>query len=287
MATPRSPSSAMSEVGRVGRLDLHYQRQGQKTILAKSRCSSPWHLFPPMYLDSSGCAFTSLVNPSGGFVAGDHLSIQASVGRAAHVVLSTPSANRVYRSLGGEARQTVNLTVAPGGVLEWFPEVTIPFAGSRFVQTIDLRLAEGATAVIWDSLASGRVARGERWAFESVQNEIQMTTSSGGRLLERSEITPTRGRAGLASAYDYVASLFVVCDATDRATWSPLREDLADLLDSMGDDVLGGVTEPSVQGLAVKLVARSAQGLAAAQDALWHAVRIRLLGLARPELRRY
>ena len=115
MATPRSPSSAMSEVGRVGRLDLHYQRQGQKTILAKSRCSSPWHLFPPMYLDSSGCAFTSLFNPSGGFVAGDHLSIQASVGRAAHVVLSSPSANRVYRSLGGEARQTVNLTVAPGG----------------------------------------------------------------------------------------------------------------------------------------------------------------------------
>jgi urease accessory protein len=287
MAPLRVSSSAISDVGRVGRLELNYERQGHRTILTKSRCSSPWHLFPPMYLDSSGCAFTSLVNPSGGFVAGDHLSIHASVGRDAHVVLSTPSANRVYRSLGKVARQTVNLTVAPGGVLEWFPEVTIPFAGSRFVQTIDLRLAEGATAVIWDSLASGRVARGERWVFESLRNEIQMRTSSRGRLLERSEITPTRDSAGVISRYDYVASLFMVCDATDRATWSPLREDLADLLDSMGDDLLGGVTEPSVPGLAVKLVARSAQALVAAQDALWHAVRIRLFGLARPELRRY
>ena len=287
MAMPRSTLSNMSEVGRVGKLDLDYGRQGHRTILTKSRCSSPWHLFPPMYLDSSGCAFTSLINPSSGFVAGDHLSIHASVGCDAHVVLSTPSANRVYRSLGKEARQTVKLSVASGGVLEWFPEVTIPFAGSRFVQTIDLRLAEGATALIWDSLASGRVARGERWGFESLRNEIQMTTSSGGRLLERSEITPTRDRAGLISRYDYVASLFVVSDATNRAMWSPLREELADLLDSMGDDVLGGVTEPSVPGLAVKLVTRSAQGLAAAQDALWHAVRIRLLGLARPELRRY
>jgi len=287
MATLRFSSSAISDVGRVGRLELYYERQGHRTILTKSRCSSPWHLFPPMYLDSSGCAFTSLVNPSGGFVAGDQLSIQASVGRNAHVVLSTPSANRVYRSLGEEARQTVNLSIATGGVLEWFPEVTIPFAGSRSAQTVDVTLAKGATALIWDSLASGRVARGERWGFESLRNEIQMTTSSGGRLLERSEITPTRGRAGLISRYDYVASLFVVSDATDRATWSPLREDLADLLDSMGDDVLGGVTEPSVPGLAVKLVARSAQGLAAAQDALWHAVRIRLLGLERPELRRY
>lgn len=160
-------------------------------------CQPLASLFPPTYLDASGCAFTSLVNPSGGFVTEDHLSIQASVGRDAHVVLSTPSANRVYRSSGGEARQTVNLSVASGGVLEWFPEVTIPFAGSCFVQTIDLRLAEGATALIWDSLARGRVARGERWAFESLQNEIQITTSSAGRVLERSEITPTRSGIGL------------------------------------------------------------------------------------------
>src|SRR5512132_1948919 len=166
MATLRSPPSAMSEVGRVGKLDLDYGRQGQRTILTKSRCSSPWHLFPPMYWDSSGGAFTSLVHPSGGFVAGDHLSIRASVGRDAHVVLSAPSAHRVYRSLGGEANQTVQLSVASGGVLEWFPEVTIPFAGSRFVQTMNVTLAEGATALIWDSFASGRVARGERWAFE-------------------------------------------------------------------------------------------------------------------------
>jgi urease accessory protein len=287
MATLRSFSFTMSEVGRVGKLDLDYGRQGRRTILVKSRCSSPWHLFPPMYLDSSGCAFTSLVNPSGGFVAGDHLSIQASVERDAHVVLSTPSAHRVYRSLGGEARQTVHLSVASGGVLEWFPEVTIPFAGSRFVQTMDVRLAKGATALIWDSVASGRVARGERWAFESLWNEISITDSSGGRLLERSEIDPTRGCAGLVSPYDYVASLFVVSDATERTTWATLQEDLAVLLDSMGDDVLGGVTEPPVPGLVVKLLARSAQGLATAQDALWHAVRIRLLNLPRPELRRY
>lgn len=91
----------------------------------------------------------------------------------------------------------------------------------------------------------------------------------------------------MASAYDYIASFFIVNDATDRGAWSALRDDLAELLDSMGNDLLGGVTEPSVPGLAVKLVARSAQGLAAAQDALWHAVRIGLLGLARPELRRY
>ncbi len=220
-------------------------------------------------------------------MAGDHLSIQASVGPDAHVVLSTPSANRIYRSLVGEARQTVRLSVASGGILEWFPEVTIPFADSRFVQTIDIRLAEGSTALIWDSLASGRVARGERWQFECLQNEIQITVASGSRLLERCEITPRQSHAGLALAYDYAASLFIACDAFDRKTWSLLREDLADVLDVMGDELLSGVTEPPVPGLAVKVVTRSAEGLAAVQAALWNAVRIRILGLPRPELRRY
>ena len=59
MPTLLPNQSILSEVGRVGRLDLQYTRQNQRTILAQSRCSSPWHLFPPMYLDSSGCAFTS------------------------------------------------------------------------------------------------------------------------------------------------------------------------------------------------------------------------------------
>ena len=286
MPTLLRNQSVTSEVGRVGRLDLHYERQGQKTILGRSRCCSPWHLFPPMYLDASGCAFTSLVNPSGGFVAGDHLSIQTSLERDAHVVLSTPSANRVYRSPGEEARQTVNLSVASGAVLEWFPEVTIPFAGSRFSQTMDVRLARGATALIWDSLASGRVARGERWAFASLRNEIHITTASGARLLDRYEMRPGQGQTGLVAAYDYVASFFVVSDGIDPARWPALRGSVGDILDSMSDDVLGGVTEPPVPGLAVKLVARSVQGLAAVQDALWHAIRIQLLGLARPELRR-
>ncbi len=278
--------SAMAEVGRVGRLDLHYQRQGPRTILAGSRCSTPWHLFPPMYLDTSGCAFTSLVNPSGGYVAGDRLSMHASLDCGAHVVLSTPSATRVYRSLGEEARQTVTLSVASGAILEWFPDVTIPFAGSRFLQTMEVQLAKGATALIWDSFASGRVARHERWAFTSLRNEIHMTTASGAQLVDRYAVRPERGQAGLVSAYDYVASFLVVSDGIGSGRWPALRELMGGIIDSMGDELLGGVTEPPVPGVAVKLVARSAHSLVAAQEALWQAARMWLFDLERPDLRR-
>ncbi len=284
-----STRPAMADIGRVGCLDLRYRREGSRTILATSRCSTPWHLFPPAYLDDSGCAFTSLVNPSGGFVAGDHLSIHAVLEEGAHVVMSTPSANRVYRSLGEEARQLVTLSVAPGAVIEWFPEVTIPFAGSRFAQTMAVTLAKGATALIWDSLASGRMAREERWAFTSLRNEIHITTASGGRLLERYEVRPEQESAGLGllSAYDYVASFFVVSDAIDPERWPAVRNRVSAILDSLGRDLLGGVTEPPVPGLAVKLVTRSAEVLGRARELVWEATRRELLGLERPALRQY
>ncbi|ODT45086.1 MAG: hypothetical protein ABS70_03990 [Nitrospira sp. SCN 59-13] len=289
MAPLLSNQSAMADIGRVGCLELRYGRDGLRTILTASRCSTPWHFFPPAYLDDSGCAFTSLVNPSGGFVAGDHLSIHAELEAGAHVVMTTPSANRVYRSLGEESRQSVTLSVAPGAVIEWFPEVTIPFAGSRFVQTMAVTLAKGATALIWDSLASGRVARGERWAFTSLHNEIDLTTASGARLLERCHVRPEEHEAGLGllAAYDYVASFFVVSDAVDPDRWPAVRDMVAGVLDSFGSDLLGGVTAPPAPGLAVKLVSRSAEALAMAQERLWEATRRAVLGLARPALRHY
>ncbi len=284
-----SNQTAMADIGRVGCLELRYGRDGLRTILTTPRCSTPWHFFPPAYLDDSGCAFTSLVNPSGGFVAGDHLSIHAALEEGAHVVMTTPSANRVYRSLGEESRQSVTLSVAPGAVIEWFPEVTIPYAGSRFVQTMAVTLAKGATALLWDSLASGRVARGERWAFTSLHNEIDLTTASGARLLERYHVRPEEEQAGLGllAAYDYVASFFVVSDAVDPDRWPALRDTVAGILDSFGSDLLGGVTEPPTPGLAVKLVSRSPEALAMAQERLWEATRRAILGLARPALRHY
>ena len=142
-ASSRSDSaSRTASVGRVGTLALEYLRRGDRTIFGRTRCETPWHLFPPIYLDDSGSAYTLLVNPSGGLVGGDRLSIDVSVGPKAHALISTPSANRVYRSLSEESVQAVSLTVAEGAILEWMPEHTIPFAGSRFRQTIDVKLAD-------------------------------------------------------------------------------------------------------------------------------------------------
>jgi urease accessory protein len=233
--------------------------------------------------------YTWLVNPSGGLVGGDHVSVEAQLHARTHVLLTSPSANRVYRSLSEPVLQEIRLSVGPDARLEWLPEVTIPFAGSRFRQSIHVDLAPGATVVLWDAMASGRIAMQERWAFAALENEICIRTPLGGSVVERYRVAPDRlsESAGLVGSWDYVASFFVIGDAVDADVWKRLDTALAAILEQRPGLVLGGVSTPAAPGLAVKLVARSAPDLTVTLEAIWAAVRNELWDLPVPNLRRY
>jgi urease accessory protein len=284
----RDRAADFTRIGRTGELVLDYIWQNSKTILTHSTSRSPWHFFPPMALDETGAAYTLLVNPSGGLVAGDHLSLRASLGPRSHVIFSTPSANRVYRSLAEPSRQEIQLTVGAGAILEWVPELTIPFLGSRFSQTVHVALESGGTLIFWDALAAGRIASGERWKFTSFDNEIRVKTSSGASVLERYRlISGERYGSGLAEPWDYVASLFILSEAVEEEVWKRLEERILPILEDRQGRVLGGVSEPAVRGRIVKLMAKSAPDLNAVFESIWAAARALLWGLPFPALRRY
>jgi urease accessory protein len=258
-------------------------------VFGRTNSQTPWHLFPPIYLDNSGTAYSLLLNPSGGLVGGDYLSIETTLAAHTRVILSTPSANRVYRSLGEVSVQEVDITVGPGAVLEWIPEHTIPFAGSQFRQIIDVKLAAGATVVLWDAIASGRIAHGERWRFTSLENEIRITTASGASVREHYALAPADkwSGIGLVEEWDYVGSFFVIGDGVDPSVWKLLETVLANILENHPDQVLGGVSQPAAPGLVVKLVATSAPLLTTVLDALWSAVRKALWNFPPVVLRKY
>lgn len=276
-------------VGRVGELKLDYAKRDHRTILSYSYVTTPWKLLPPIYLDETGAAYTLLVNLSGGLVGGDQLSIDLNVEQEAHVLISAPSANRVYRTEGLVSEQHVNISVGPGAILEWFPEHTIPFAGSRFRQILHATLAPGATLLLWDAVASGRIAREERWAFTDLENEIRITTASGSSLLERYVLDPATdlGCVGLVEEWNYVASFYVVNDAMASEVWNRLESKIVPLLDERPGQVLGGVSTPSVPGLAIKLLTRRAPDLTYMHDALWAVIREEVLNLPLVSLRKY
>jgi urease accessory protein len=270
-------------------LTLEYVRKGSRTVFGRTSCQTPWHLFPPIYLDETGSAYTLLVNPSGGLVGGDRLRVDLTVGPRAHVLISTPSANRVYRSLSQDAVQEVHVAVGPGGILEWMPEHTIPFAGSRYRQTIDVKLAAGSTLLLWDAIASGRMARGERWSFSVLENEIRITTMAGSEVRECFSLQPadTHRGVGMAGEWDYMASFFIVGDTVEHDVWASIETVLVEIIEKRHGHLLGGVSQPAAPGLAVKLLARTAPALTDTLSELWGAVRLGLWKLPPATLRKY
>lgn len=272
-----------------GELFLECTKRNGKTVFTRSRYSYPWYVFQPLYLDHTGCAVTFLTNPSGGLAGGDTCSLLATLGKNSHVLFTTPSATKVYRTLQEPAVQSIELNVGANARCEWMPEPTIPFAGSSFEQTITVRLETGASLLLWDALAAGRIVRGERWKFSSYANRIKVLLADGRSLEERYRLSPDDANPCLPfnQAWNYTGSLFIVNDQVPGATWKRIKQDVTTVIENHTDEVLGGVSEPSIPGLVVKLLTRSAPDLNAVLERLWHVARTGLWNETIPALRRY
>src|SRR5690606_31556292 len=78
-----------------------------------------------------------LMNTAGGLTGGDHLQWLATALPGASLVLTTPACERVYRSLGGDARVETRLLAHKGAHIDWLPQETILFEGSRLDRQLD------------------------------------------------------------------------------------------------------------------------------------------------------
>jgi urease accessory protein len=102
-----------------------------------------------------------LMNTAGGLTGGDHVRWSAEAGPGAKLVLTTPACERVYRSVSGDARVENRLRAHEGAHIDWLPQETILFEGSRLDRRLDVDLADGATLTAVEAVLIGREAMGE------------------------------------------------------------------------------------------------------------------------------
>jgi len=102
-----------------------------------------------------------LMNTAGGLTGGDFMLWTAEAAPGAHLVLTTPACERIYRSLGTDANVETRLTAGPGARLDWLPQETILFEGARLNRRIEVDLAPDATFLAVEAVLLGREAMGE------------------------------------------------------------------------------------------------------------------------------
>jgi urease accessory protein len=102
-----------------------------------------------------------LINAGGGMAGGDRLTIIAEVREGAAAAITTQAAEKIYRSQAPPTDIDVSLTLASNSRLDWIPQETILFSGSRLRRCLTAALPDSATLTVGEAVVFGRVAMDE------------------------------------------------------------------------------------------------------------------------------
>ena len=183
-------------------------------------------------------------------LAGDRLALDVEVKAGATAQITTTGATRLYRHRAGAAdsEQRARFSVGDAGLLEYLPDAVIPYAGSRHLQRTEIRLMRGAALFWWEVLAPGRLAAGERFAFERLR--VQTEVYAGPRPVLREDFLLEPRRKDLSATprmfeYSHVASLCAVQEGRPPAFWRLLEDRLNEIARERtrpGQDLWGAST---------------------------------------------
>ena len=222
---------AVTNTALTGHLQLRCEARPDGTpYIPRQSFRAPIHL-SKSHLDA-GCVVQTIVNPTAGFFDGDLLESDISVGEGARLVLSTPSSSRVYPTRSGKAaRHLQRFEVEKDGFLEWIPEPFIPHAGASYFQKTDIHLHAGASLLLFDWIAPGRVAMGEIFAYRNLRWELDLHLDGSLIARERYDLDPaTHSLEALTAKFPAAHYLSVYAAGDFSRNW-PAEE-----LDALGDD---------------------------------------------------
>lgn len=132
---------------------------GQTRLLDSFQKGSAKVRFPKVY---NAPITAVLINTAGGLTGGDKMSLRFHAAAHARAITTSQTAERAYRSASGDALVDLNIDVDAGAFLEWLPQETILFDGSRLRRRLNAHLALDARLLMVESFVLGRQAMGEQ-----------------------------------------------------------------------------------------------------------------------------
>lgn len=227
-------------------------RADGRTALTAQSFRAPYHLSKPYWDTEARTLLVQVVNPTAGILEGDSLESDISVEKGAALLVTTPSASRVFKMGDGSAVCRQHFKVAKGGWLEVLPEPLVPHRGCRYRQTTKAEVEPGGGLFLVDLLMAGRIAhRDEAWVWDRLCLETEVRL--GGELILRERFDQSgadmKSLAALAGSGSKACFGNAVLITEGEATWLPAVTALH------GDGVWLGVSALRRGGWSFKFVA--------------------------------
>ncbi len=263
---------APTDTGWRAHLRLGFARDGARTVIGERAHVGPLYVQRPFYPEGDVC-HVYVLHPPAGMVGGDLLETDVSVAPGASALITTPASAKVYRSAGPAARIHQHLTVEANGTLEWLPQDTILFGGSRATIETVIALAASARFMGWELLSLGRPLSGDRYRTGSLRQGTSIRIDGAPRLIERQdwkagdallkEAWGLGGKAALAAFYIYPATPELLEESRNRIAEPGHEYFAATLLENL---------------LVIRALGDDATAMREAMAALWSELREPALG---------
>jgi urease accessory protein len=197
-----------------------------RTVLRRQSFSAPFHISKPHH--DAGWLVVNLASPAPGLLAGDRVEVNVRIESGAKLLLTAPSANRIHRTGDGYAELRQTFCVLSGGALDVWPEYLIPQAGARYRQDTRVEVAPGGTLLWTETIAPGRTAHGETFAFTELRIATDIRYGATQLVRERHRLAPPdSATTALRRAFPnaYYASIVCIADALhgDADCWPDIR----------------------------------------------------------------
>jgi urease accessory protein len=185
-AVPNDISTTESQSWRAD-LQLGFDRQGERTVLAHRKHVGPLLVQRPFYPEGGVC-HVYLVHPPSGIVGGDQLRLNATLVEGAHALITTPAATKFYRSLPDRHAVLEQTLRANHATLEWLPQETILFREARARTTTSIHIDKASRFIGWELTCYGRPASNELFDSGYTRQHFELWIDEQPALLDRLRI---------------------------------------------------------------------------------------------------
>jgi urease accessory protein len=154
-------------------------------VIARREHVGPLLVQRGFHPERDGTCHLYVLHPPGGVVGGDELELELELDKEGAALVTTPAATKLYRSAGPTASLTNHLLVRSGATLEWLPQETIAFGGSRARVATRVVLEPGGRFLGWEVSCLGRPASGDSFAVGELDQRFELVSSGRPLLFDR------------------------------------------------------------------------------------------------------
>ncbi len=175
-----------------GNLSLGFAKRDNSTQLIHSYSQAPLKIQRPFYPEGEEVCHSVILHTAGGMVGGDRLAINLDLQPHTHALVTTTSAQKIYRSNSETSQQDIQIQVGEGAYLEWLPQETIVFNSAIYQQNLRVNLAADANWLGWEMMRFGRTARGETFMQGSMRSRTEVWQDQQPLWIDRQILTGSK-----------------------------------------------------------------------------------------------